>query len=105
MWGMRVAKLPVVLPSPGSMLGLKSLAREAKSLLLSLLKAQPSAEGEFSFGEGRGVLIIPGFFAGDWATTAHLGAFLARLGYRIETAGIVFNIGPHRGSSRGSMRR
>jgi len=84
----------VVQPAPGSGLGLRSLAREARSLLMSFIKAQPSAVGDFPHGDGRVVLVIPGFFAGDWATTAHLRAFLVRIGYRVETAGIAFNFGP-----------
>jgi pimeloyl-ACP methyl ester carboxylesterase len=91
---MTASDLAVVRPAPGSALGLGSLAREAKSLFLSFVTTQPQTIGDFPRGDGRTVLVIPGFFAGDWATTAHLRAFLLRLGYRVETAGIVFNIGP-----------
>ena len=90
-------ELPVVSPGPDSALGMRSFAREAKALLQSLVSAPSFAEGEFSQGQGRSVLLIPGFFAGDWATTDRLGAFLIRLGYRVETAGIFFNFGPTSG--------
>jgi pimeloyl-ACP methyl ester carboxylesterase len=39
------------------------------------------------------VFVIPAFLAGDWATV-RLRRFLMKLGYRVETAGIAFNLGP-----------
>jgi len=84
----------VASPAPESRLGLSSLARETRSLLLSFLTSNACPLEGLPRGDGRTVLVIPGFFAGDWATTAHLRAFLQALGYRTETAGVVFNIGP-----------
>jgi len=49
--------------------------------------------GPLPRGDGRTVLMIPGFMTGDWSMT-RLGAFLSGLGYRVETAQVVFNAGP-----------
>jgi pimeloyl-ACP methyl ester carboxylesterase len=46
-------------------------------------------------GDGRRVLLIPGFSSGDLALV-RLKAFLDRCGYRPATAGIWFNPGPTR---------
>ncbi|HEV2934903.1 MAG TPA: hypothetical protein VGY96_17355, partial [Streptosporangiaceae bacterium] len=42
-------------------------------------------------GDGRPVLLIPGFLAGDWMLRV-LDAWLGRIGYRTYLSGIVFNI-------------
>ena len=42
-------------------------------------------------GDGRPVLLIPGFLAGDW-TLRIMHAWLGRAGYRAYLSGIVFNV-------------
>lgn len=42
-------------------------------------------------GRGRGVLLIPGFLAGDWSLLT-LHGWLRRLGYRPELPGFRFNV-------------
>lgn len=42
-------------------------------------------------GDGRPVLLIPGFLAGDW-TMRVMHAWLARVGYRAYLSGILFNV-------------
>jgi triacylglycerol lipase len=42
-------------------------------------------------GDGRAVLLIPGFLAGDWSLTI-LHGWLQRLGYRAFMSGIQFNV-------------
>src|SRR5262249_61001849 len=42
-------------------------------------------------GDGRPVLLIPGFLAGDW-TMRVLHAWLGRIGYSSHLAGVVFNV-------------
>ena len=84
----------VISPARESRLGLSSLARETRSLLLSFVRSNACSLDGIPRGEGRTVLVIPGFFAGDWATTAHLRGFLDTLGYRTETAGVAFNLDP-----------
>ena len=42
-------------------------------------------------GDGRPVLLIPGFLAGDWALRV-LNSWLGRVGYRPYLSGIVLNI-------------
>lgn len=42
-------------------------------------------------GDGRPVLLIPGFMAGDWMLRV-LDGWLGRVGYRSHLSGIVFNI-------------
>jgi pimeloyl-ACP methyl ester carboxylesterase len=43
-------------------------------------------------GDGAPVLLIPGFFAGDWAMTT-MALWLRRLGYRPYSSGIDLNLG------------
>lgn len=43
-------------------------------------------------GDGRPVLLIPGFFAGDWSL-ATLSLWLTRIGYRPYLSGIDWNVG------------
>jgi len=80
-------------PARGGPLGLRSLARNWVALVASLAISPPPVRGSFARGDGRCVFVIPAFLAGDWAT-ARLRHFLKKLGYRVETAGIVFNLGP-----------
>ncbi|HSS60698.1 MAG TPA: alpha/beta hydrolase [Candidatus Limnocylindrales bacterium] len=42
-------------------------------------------------GDGRPVLLIPGFLAGDW-TLRVMDAWLGRIGYRSYLSGILFNV-------------
>lgn len=42
-------------------------------------------------GDGRPVLLVPGFLAGDW-TLRVMHAWLGRIGYRSYLSGILFNI-------------
>src|SRR2546430_8028055 len=42
-------------------------------------------------GDGRPVLLIPGFLAGDWALRV-MRAWLGRVGYRPYLSGIVLNV-------------
>jgi len=42
-------------------------------------------------GDGRPVLLIPGFFSGDWALQV-LHNWLGRLGYRSHLSGILLNV-------------
>jgi pimeloyl-ACP methyl ester carboxylesterase len=46
-------------------------------------------------GNGRIVLVLPGFLTGDWATARHR-AFLSSLGYCVAGSGLRFNPGPTR---------
>lgn len=82
-----------VLPARNAALGIGSLLENARALAVSLLKPAPTARGYFAHGEGRVVLVVPAFLAGDWAM-ARLRRFLAGLGYRVETAGVLINLGP-----------
>jgi hypothetical protein len=82
-----------ILPSRGSLLGFRSWARELGSLASVTFRPPAIATRELPRGEGRTVLLIPGFLAGDW-TMSRLREFLLGLGYRVEHAGIVFNPGP-----------
>jgi len=42
-------------------------------------------------GDGRPVLLIPGFLSGDWSLTV-LFNWLARIGYKPHLSGIIFNV-------------
>jgi pimeloyl-ACP methyl ester carboxylesterase len=42
-------------------------------------------------GDGRPVLLVPGFLSGDWALTV-LRTWLERIGYRAYVSGIYFNV-------------
>lgn len=44
-------------------------------------------------GDGRIVLVLPGFLTGDWATARHR-AFLASRGFQTVESGLTFNAGP-----------
>jgi pimeloyl-ACP methyl ester carboxylesterase len=87
-----------VLPGRDSPLGLRSWARELVSVAAITLDAQSCPPEGLPRGDGRTVLLIPGFLAGDW-TMGNLRRFLASLGYRVEHAGIAFNPGPTRATA------
>lgn len=82
-----------VYPASGGTLGLRSLLRNWGALAVSFVHRVPQVHGYFARGNGRVVLVIPAFLAGDWAT-APLRRFLTELGYRVETAGVLINLGP-----------
>jgi pimeloyl-ACP methyl ester carboxylesterase len=82
-----------VLPARGSHLGFRSWAREMASVVTITVDPPAYPIQALPRGDGRTVLLVPGFLAGDW-TMSRLRDFLAGLGYRVESAGIVFNPGP-----------
>jgi len=90
-----MADSPAIFPARQSDLGVHSLAREMQAFAALALDPPGFPDGA-PRGDGHAVLVIPGFLAGDW-TTARLRDFLAHLGYRAETADILFNAGPTRG--------
>jgi triacylglycerol lipase len=55
-------------------------------------------------GDGRPVLLLPGFLAGDY-TLAPLATWLARIGYRPAVAGFVANVGCSERSLQRVVRR
>jgi pimeloyl-ACP methyl ester carboxylesterase len=60
---------------------------------LSWLFCDPVFYGsEVTRGDGSPVLLIPGFFAGDWSL-ATLARWLSRVGYRPYLSGIDWNVG------------
>ena len=83
----------VVLPAPGSSLGVGSWWRDLRALAAVAFKPPPYPRDRLPRGDGRTVMTIPGFLAGDW-TMLRLRTFLEGLGYRVEASGIVFNAGP-----------
>jgi pimeloyl-ACP methyl ester carboxylesterase len=59
---------------------------------LSALLRDPVFRGRgVPHGDGRPVLLIPGFLSGDW-TLRVLHAWLGRIGYRSYLSGILFNV-------------
>ena len=72
---------------------MRSLIRNGLSLVSTLAEPPNAMPAGLPRGDGRIVLVIPAFLSGDWAT-AGLRAFLAHLGYRVETAGVALNMGP-----------
>jgi len=85
-----------VFPPKGSSLGLQSFSREVAEAAWDSISPPEFAGGALPRGDGQTVLLIPGFLAGDW-TMRRLRAFLAGLGYRVETARVFFNPGPTAG--------
>jgi pimeloyl-ACP methyl ester carboxylesterase len=83
----------VVLPERGSSLGVASWMRDLGALASTSLNPPPYPTAPLPRGDGRTVMTIPGFLAGDW-TMLRLRTFLEGLGYRVEASGIVFNAGP-----------
>ncbi|HUO05302.1 MAG TPA: alpha/beta hydrolase [Candidatus Binataceae bacterium] len=60
---------------------------------MAFLMADPVYYGSgVALGDGHPVLLIPGYFAGDW-TFAPLAQWLRRIGYRPYYSGIEFNVG------------
>jgi triacylglycerol lipase len=60
---------------------------------LSALLCDPVFYGtDVAKGDGSPVLLIPGFFAGDWSLSA-LARWLSRIGYRPYLSGIDWNVG------------
>ncbi|NWH07396.1 MAG: alpha/beta fold hydrolase [Alphaproteobacteria bacterium] len=83
-----------ILPEARSPLGFQSWLREMRILAAATISPpMPCPVDTVPAGDGRAVLLIPGFLTGDW-TTQPLRQFLARAGYRAEAAGMVFNAGP-----------
>lgn len=82
-----------VFPPKGSSLGLHSWALEMAALARVNLHPPDNPKELLPRGDGRTVLLIPGFLSGDWSMT-RLRDFLAGLGYRVETAHVFFNPGP-----------
>jgi len=80
-----------VLPGPDSGLGLQSWLRDVSTIAT----VRPAVPENVPGGDGSTVLLIPGFFAGDWSMV-DLKRFLDRLGYRTELPGVWFNPGPAR---------
>ena len=93
---MIMAEVSAVFPPRNSKLGLQSWAREMVALARVTLRPPDYPPGPLPRGDGRSVLLVPGFLSGDWSM-ARLRSFLTALGYRIETAGIFFNPGPTAG--------
>ena len=82
-----------IYPGRGSALGLRSLIRNGLSLVTMFASPPPAIPADLPRGDGRTVLVIPAFLSGDWSTVG-LRQFLAYLGYRVETAGVLLNMGP-----------
>jgi pimeloyl-ACP methyl ester carboxylesterase len=82
-----------VFPPAGSPLGLRSWAREFAAAVAVTIHPASRPQGELPRGDGRAVLLIPGFASGDW-TLVRLRTFLSELGYGPETAHVWFNAGP-----------
>lgn len=82
-----------VYPGRNSPLGARSLIRNGLSIVSAVAAPPKPMPAGLPRGDGRIVLVIPAFLSGDWAT-AGLRAFLAHLGYRVETAGVALNMGP-----------
>ncbi|HUO92886.1 MAG TPA: alpha/beta fold hydrolase [Rhizomicrobium sp.] len=82
-----------VYPGRDSALGLMSLFRNGLSLARTFAQPPAPLVEDLPRGDGRPVLVVPAFLAGDWATLA-LRRFLSQLGYRIETAKVTLNFGP-----------
>jgi hypothetical protein len=85
-----------VFPPKDSGLGFESWAREMASLARTTLDPPQFPDQPLPRGQGRTVLLIPGFLSGDWSM-ARLAAFLRSLDYRVETARVFFNPGPTAG--------
>ncbi len=59
---------------------------------LSALLRDPVFRGRgIPHGDGRPVLLVPGFLSGDWSLTVMHG-WLQRIGYRAHMSGIYFNV-------------
>lgn len=82
-----------VFPPAGSPLGFRSWAREFAAAVCVTLCPAPRPAGEQPRGDGRTILVIPGFASSDW-TVVRLTRFLSDLGYHPQTGRIWFNAGP-----------
>jgi pimeloyl-ACP methyl ester carboxylesterase len=70
----------------------RPLAEARWQLELARLIADPVWRGEgVPHGDGRPVLLLPGFLAGDYTLTL-LARWLRRIGYRPSTCGFLFNV-------------
>ena len=58
---------------------------------LSLIRDPVFRGADVPPGSGRPVILIPGFFAGDWTLRTPF-AWLRRMGYRPRMAGVAFNV-------------
>jgi triacylglycerol lipase len=65
--------------------------REYRALLESAVGGRDARDGEMPRGDGRPVLLIPGYLAGD-ASLALLAGRLRRLGYSAQHAAIAANV-------------
>ena len=85
-----------IAPSDHRAPGLGQLVREGGALLalhaLSLLPARTKAK---DVGEGRPVMVIPGFLATDWSTVI-MRRTLEDAGYRVHGWGLGMNLGARR---------
>lgn len=82
-----------ILPPRGSPLGFSSWAREMAAVAAVSADPPPFPDESLPRGDGHIVFFVPGFLAGDW-TMDRLRLFVGGLGYRAETANVVFNAGP-----------
>lgn len=80
-------------PGPDSPLGMKSWMRDLASALSVTLSPPAFPDAELPRGDGRTVLLIPGFLAGDWSMV-RLAEFLRGLDYRVAGSGLTINLGP-----------
>src|SRR5438105_5143450 len=72
---------------------------------LSALLRDPVFRGRgIPRGDGRPVLLIPGFLSGDWALRV-LHSWLGRIGYRSHLSGIVLNVRHSEGLLPGLKRK
>jgi pimeloyl-ACP methyl ester carboxylesterase len=94
-----MAERVAVFPPAKSGLGFKSWARELAAASFVTLFPQPLPQENLPRGDGRPVLLIPGFLSGDWSLI-RLRAFLSGLGYCPATARLPFNPGPTAGVRR-----
>ena len=79
-------------PSSNSRLGFASLLANAGALVQAVWKQPGINVDGLPRGDGRVVLVIPAFLAGD-AMTAGLRRFLTSLGYQTATANVRLNLG------------
>ena len=80
-------------PQKLSPLGFKSWAREMRAMAVCTARPPHFAAEPLPRGEGKMVLVLPGFLTGDWATARHR-AFLGSRGFNVVSSGIRFNAGP-----------
>ncbi len=93
--GRRWRRGSTAFPTKDSGLGMQSLSRELQAIAAVTLDPPPFP-ADAPRGHGEPVLVLPGLLSGD-RTTARLREFLTGIGYRVETADILVNMGPTRG--------